>query len=337
MSLTGNLETFELSSLLRMLAYEQRTGRLVIKSETNTIQIFFHDGDIVFATETRKNNRLGELLKESGYISQGVLDECLTLSFKNKERLGKTLVEQGYISLERLNKFLLKQAENTVYNVLLWDAGQFEYVDAPLNLKGAIEYKLDTMNILLEASRRIEEIGVLKKQIPGDPAIPKISGQTGGSGEIKLKADEWRLLSLINGKSTVRQVFDKSGFDDFTAYQILNSLVSSGRIEISQPRTLAELEKEVVKQIQGIDAGQFRWALDNLGLKRSSMLRVALTRIFREAVNENQIRAAAEKEAGKIKSSKAEKIALNKIREENQVPYMKDIIELLWQAVNQAG
>ena len=337
MSLTGNLETFELSSLLRMLAYEQRTGRLVIKSGTNTIQIFFHDGDIVFATETRKNNRLGELLKESGYISQEVLDECLTLSFKKKERIGKTLVEQGYISLERLNKFLLKQAENTVYNVLLWDAGQFEYVDAPLNLKGAIEYKLDTMNILLEASRRIEEIGVLKKQIPGDAAIPKISGQTGGGGEIKLKADEWRLLSLINGKSTVRQVFDKSGFDDFTAYQILNSLVSSGRIEISQPRTLAELEKEVVKQIQGIDAGQFRWALDNLGLKRSSLLRVALTRIFREAVNENQIRAAAEKEAGKINPSKGEKIALNKIREENQVPYMKDIIELLWQAVHQAG
>jgi hypothetical protein len=320
-----------------MLAYEQRTGRLVIKSETDTIQIFFHDGDIVFATETRKNNRLGELLKESGYISQEVLDECLTLSLKNKERLGKTLVEQGYISLERLNRFLLKQAENTVYNVLLWDAGQFEYADAPLNLKGAIEYKLDTTNILLEASRRIEEMGILRKQIPSDAAIPQISGQTGGRGEIKLKADEWRLLSLINGKSTVRQIFDKSGFDDFTAYQILNSLISSGRIAITQPRTLAELEKEVVNQIQGIDAGQFRWALDSLGLKRSSPLRVALTRIFREAVNENQIRAAAEKEAGKINQSEAEKIALTKIREENQVPYIKDIIELLWQAVHQAG
>ncbi|MFP4531597.1 MAG: DUF4388 domain-containing protein [Desulfobacterales bacterium] len=337
MSLTGNLETFELSALLRMLAYEQRTGRLVIKSETNTVQVFLHDGDIVFATETRKNNRLGELLKENGLISQQVLDECLTLSLKKKERLGKTLVEQGYLSLERLNAFLLKQAENTVYNVLLWGTGKFEYVDAPLNLKGAIEYKLDTMNILLDASRRIEEMGILKKQIPSDAAIPKISGQTGGRGEIKLKADEWRILSLINGQSTVRQIFDKSGFDDFTAYQILNSLISSGRIEISQPRTPAELEKEAVKQIQGIDAGQFRWALDNMGLKRSSLLRIALSRIFREAVNENPIRAVAEKEAGKINQSKEEKTALNKIREENQVPYMKDIIELLWQAVNQAG
>ncbi|MDZ7832398.1 MAG: DUF4388 domain-containing protein [Desulfobacterales bacterium] len=337
MSLTGNLETFELSALLRMLAYEQRTGRLVIKSETNTVQVFLHDGDIVFATETRKNNRLGELMKENGLISQQVLDECLTLSLKKKERLGKTLVEQGYLSLERLNAFLLKQAENTVYNVLLWGTGKFEYMDAPLNLKGAIEYKLDTMNILLDASRRIEEMGILKKQIPSDAAIPKISGQTGGRGEIKLKADEWRILSLLNGQATVRQIFDKSGFDDFTAYQILNSLISSGRVKVRQPRTLAELEEAVIRQIQGIDAGQFRWAMDNMGLKRSSLLRIALSRIFREAVNENPIRAVAEKEAAKINQSKEEKMALNEIREENQVPYMKDIIELLWQAFNQAG
>jgi len=332
MSLTGNLETFEFSSLLRMLAYEQRTGRLVIKSDTNTVQIFLHDGDIVFATETRKNNRLGELLKENGLISQEVLEECLTLSLQKKERLGKTLVDRGYITLEKLNAFLLKQAENTVHNVFLWDAGKFEYVDAPLNLKGAIEYKLDTMNILLEASRRIEEMGILKKQISSDGAIPKMSGQTGGSGEIKLKADEWRLLSLINGEATVRQIFDKSGFDDFTAYQILNSLISSGRVEISQSRTPAELAKAVVKQIQGIDSGQFRWALDNAGLKRSSLLRVALTRIFREAVNGSQLLPAAEKEAQKISQFAKEKAALAKLREQNYVPFMKDIIELLWQS-----
>lgn len=336
MSLTGHLQTFELSSLLRMLAYEQRTGKLVIKSQSNTVQIFLHEGDIVFATETKKNNRLGELLKEGGYISQSVLDECLTLSLKNKERLGKTLVDQGYISLENLNAFLLRQAENTVYNVLLWAAGEFEYTDTQFNLKGAIEYKLNMMNILLEASRRIEEVRVLKKQIPSESAIPKISEHAGRGGEIKLKADEWQILSLINGNATVRQILDKSGFDDFAAYKILNSLISSGKIEIRHPRAPAELAAATVKQIRNVDSRQFRWALDSLGLKRSSVLRVALSRIFREAVNDEQIYAAAKTEAEKIRTSAAENTALNNIREENQVPYMKNIIELLWQSVSES-
>lgn len=125
MSLNGNLKTFDLSSLLRMLAFEKRTGKLLLRFGGNTIQIFLHEGDVVYATETRKNNRLGELLKESGYISQKNLEEGLAISLKNKERLGKTLVQQGYFSLEKLNRFLLQQAENIVCRVLLWDAGIF--------------------------------------------------------------------------------------------------------------------------------------------------------------------------------------------------------------------
>ena len=98
MSLKGNIETFRLSSILQMLNYERRTGRLIIRSRDNFIQIFLHEGDIIYATETRKTNRLGDLLKEAGYISQADLDDCLALSHNNNNRLGKTLVQKGYIS-----------------------------------------------------------------------------------------------------------------------------------------------------------------------------------------------------------------------------------------------
>ena len=334
MSIKGNLKTFHLSSLLQMLNYERKTGKLKIKSESNEVEIFLHEGDIVFATETQKTNRLGELLKNSGIISQAVLDECLSLSRKNKQGLGKTLVQEGYLSLGRLNSFLLQQAENTVYNVFLWEDAEFEYQDADLNLKGVIGSKLNTMTILLEASRRIDEIEVLKKQISSESAILKISGNTdNASGEIKLNAEEWRFLSLIDGKSTVRQVFNKSSFDDFTAYKILNSLVSSGRIEISPVMTADELARSALNKIRAVNSRQFREALDKLNLKRSSILRVALSRLFREAVDENQFQAAVDKEAATI-TNPSDKDALNKLREQNRVPFMKEMIEILWQSVN---
>jgi len=336
MTLKGNIETFGLSSILQMLNHEKRTGKLSIKSgsQANTVHIFLHEGDIVYATETKNHNRLGELLKGRGYISDAVLEECLALGSKSKEKLGKILVNRGHISLEKLNEFLLKQAENAVYNVLLWDCGEFEYANAQISMKGAIAYKLDTMFILLEASRRIDEIAILKKQIPSESSIPKIAGHREGSGSIPFKPDEERMLALIDGKSSVRQVFDKSGVDDFRAYNIMNSLISTGTIEIRQPASPAGLAKEVVRQTKGIDSRQIRWALDNLGVQRSSSLRVSLSRVFRDSADDQQLIAAAEKEARKISNS-GEKEALDTLRRENHIPYMKAIIELLWQYANE--
>ncbi len=336
MSLKGNIETFGLSSILQMLNYEKRTGKLSIKSKSqaNTIHILLHEGDIVYATETKNHNRLGELLKGCGYISEAVLEECLELGMKSKEKLGKILVHRGHISREKLNEFLLKQAENAVYNVLLWESGEFEYENAQINMKGAIEYKLDTMFILLEASRRIDEIAILKKQIPSESSIPKIAGHAGGSESIVFTLDEKRMLAIIDGKSTIRQIFDKSGVDDFRAYNMMNSLISTGTIEIRQPASPDGLAKEVVKQTRGVDSRQIRWALDNLGLQRSSSLRISLSRIFRDSADEQQIIAAVKKEARKISNS-GEKAALDKLRKENHIPYMKAIIELLWQSANE--
>ncbi len=333
MSLSGRLEIFDLGSLLRMLTRERRTGRLVLRYGDNTIQVFLYDGSVVYATETRKNNRLGMLLKESGYITQSALDECLALSLKNKERLGKTLVQKGVVSLERLNQFLLRQAENTVYNVLLWDSGGFEYNDVPLNLGGAVEYKLDAVDVLLGASRRIDAIGIIRKMTPGDTDILKIAADMVGDGEIRRNADESKVLALIDGNRSVRQVLDKSGFDELAAYKILYSLISSGKVEISMSKmTPEELAARAVKALGKVDPRQFREALDHLGLKRSSSLRVVLARIFREALSEEQIMTAAKNQALKI-SSPEEKNALRKLREENRVPFFREIIELLCRSV----
>lgn len=333
MSLNGNLKNFDLSSLLKMLTFAKRTGKLLLRLGPNTIQIFLHAGDVVYATETRKNNRLGDLLKESGYISQKNLEECLAISLKNKERLGKTLVQQGYLSLEKLNQFLLQQAENIVCTALVWDAGIFEYSDAKLNLTGAIEYKLDTMHILLGASRRIDKIGTIKKLIPSEADIPKISANTGSGGEIRLNASEWKILALINGNATVRQVFDKSGFDDLSAYKLLYSLIASGKVEISLAMAPAPLAVVAVKKLGEVDPRQFRESLDHLGLKRTNSLRVVLARIFREAISEEHILAAVNKEVQKINNPE-QKNSLRILREESRVPFIREVIELLWQKVH---
>lgn len=333
MSIKGTLDTFDLATLLQMLKYEKKTGRLTIKSKANQVQIFLQEGDIVFATESRKSNRIGLLLMNHGLISRKALDKCLALSRQNNLSIGKVLVQEGYLSPEKLNSFILKQAENSIYNVFLWDCGDFVYSDCDINMKRMAGGKFNTMNILLEASRRVDELDVLKKQIPDDNVVLKRRDEPEEKLESKLNDDEKRFLSLINGYSTVNQLLDETGWDDFTGYKIINSLISAGCIEIVGTMPARELAGQVVIQLRGIDGRQFREALDKLGLKRSSILRVILTRIFREASDKDQLLESVENESQKIAGS-PEEAELYSLKEKTYFPFINSLLGLLYQAVN---
>ena len=90
--------------------------------------------------------------------------------------------------------------------------------------------------------------------------------------------------------------------------------------------------QHALEQLKGIDAGRFRKGLDQLGLPRSSKVRLALTRIFRESDNIEEMLTVVTQEAGIIAKS-ADWRLLKKIRENNDVAYLHIIIELLWKAV----
>jgi len=333
MSIQGNLETFYLSSLLQMLSGERKTGRLKIRSRDNEVQIILHEGDIVFATEKQKNNRIGLLLLNNGLIDEQALDTCLAESRKRQQGIGKTLVQEGHLTLKQLNGFLLEQAKNSLYNVFLWESGEFSYDDQQINLKGMAGQKMGTMNILLEASRRIDELGVLQKQIPDPQAVVKRVQNAGSPVDSGLQPMEQRILALVDGRATVRQILDSTGCDDFTGYKALNSLLSAGHITIIAPMTLEEIARRAVTHLRGIDARQFRETLDSLEVKRSSVLRIALSGLFREAADADQLMAAAEAEAAKI-AGEADRQALRRLREDAQAPFIRFMSELLRQSLD---
>ncbi|MFP4159327.1 MAG: DUF4388 domain-containing protein [Desulfobacterales bacterium] len=328
MSIKGTLETFDLSSLLQMLTSEKKTGRLTIRSDTNQVQIFFRQGDLVFATEKNKSNRIGQLLLNNGLVSRQALDTCLDLSREKKQFIGKTLVENGYLTQAELNAFLLKQAENSIYNVFLWKNAAFAYKDSEIDTRAMAGRKFNTMNILLEASRRIDELEVLKKKIPDDKAVLKCTGRKEKDRKAKLSADEKRVLSLINGYATVGQVLDQTGWDSFSGYKAIYSLVSCGLAEIVSSLPPEELASRAVSQLQGIDGRQFRETLDNMGIKRSSILRVALVRLFRDAADKNQLLDSVRQEAGKVISG-LDSAELDRLRHETSQPFIRVMLELL--------
>ncbi|WP_022663948.1 DUF4388 domain-containing protein [Desulfospira joergensenii] len=231
MNLQGDFEGLTLASILQLLCNDQKTGILAVTRENEESRVFFDQGTIVYATSSMKHARLGFLLRTDGILSSQQLQKCLSFAKGEKVHLGKVLVEKGYISLDTLKKYNTKQVETILYDLLFWEKGKFEYKDARLNLKNMIVTQLNPMKLILEASRRIDELSVFKKVIPSDKVVFRMSGKVQSKDEIKLNANEWRVLSLIDGSRSVRQVVTESGYDEFAVYKIFFSVISSGLIE----------------------------------------------------------------------------------------------------------
>lgn len=145
------------------------------------------------------------------------------------------LVEQGYIPMEQLKEFIRKQVEEIIYDLFFWEIGEFEYKDAKLNLSGMVVTEMDIMSAIMEASRRVDEMSVLRKQIPADTLILKHSRQL-DKDKIELSAQEWDILRLVDGKRTVKQLIEPSDLGEFTVLKILYSLMSSGLVERVEDR-----------------------------------------------------------------------------------------------------
>ncbi|MFW6243626.1 MAG: DUF4388 domain-containing protein [Desulfovibrionales bacterium] len=161
----GNIKTFALTSILQLLSTDRKTGVLELKNQDNAVKIFFSEGTIVYAMGSRKESRIGHILRSRDLISEEQLREGLQLAQQRKHALGKVLVDKGYISIKTLKTILHQQVEDILLELFYWDEGDFEYEDMHINLKAMIVTQINIMSLILEASRRIDEISVLKKNI----------------------------------------------------------------------------------------------------------------------------------------------------------------------------
>ena len=240
MPLKGNLESVFLNSIMQMLSSDEKSGVLEVKNHQKEARIYFQKGDVVFATGSQRKNCLGYHLQSKGTISREKLHECLEASQKEKKALGKVLIDKGYITAEKLEQIVHDQIHEVIFDLLIWKEGDFEYKNAKLNPRDMTDTRLKVVAVLLEASRRIDEMSVLHKYIPDDTIVFRTTATVQDTTQIKLDAAEWKVMWLIDGTRSVRQLIDEYGFDEFHAYKTLHALLSAGLIEICRARSAGE-------------------------------------------------------------------------------------------------
>ncbi len=240
MALEGNLETFYLSSLFQLLSNDKKTGNLRITHDDDVVTVHFCEGTIVSATSSDNEKHLGYLLRSEGVIGSMELEKHLQIARNRKERLGKVLVDECFISKEELDKFVRMQVENILFTLFHWIQGKFRFEECAVSAAEATDTQFETMGLILEASRRVDEMSVLEKQIPAKDQVLRYTADAASANrQTTLNNQENAVLRLVNGMNTIKEIIYQSGYDEFTAVKALYTLLSAGIIDVKEKIALS--------------------------------------------------------------------------------------------------
>src|SRR5690606_8846352 len=232
MAIKGSLREASLADVVQLIFLGRRTGCLSVASERNFASIWFDEGWVIFASLLARADRLGERLVASGRLQQDALDEAIAAQAAVPgRRLGEVLVQLGHLRREELEAELRRQVEETVYTLFGWTSGTFSFEAGVMPEDEVTTVRLNPEGLLLEGARRVDEAGVIAKKIPSLDAVYGLDeSDRAGDGDDSLVEAERRVLPLLDGRNTVRQVVDASGMSEFEVSRILYGLLSAGRI-----------------------------------------------------------------------------------------------------------
>lgn len=259
-----------IADILQWLSLGNKTGTLTIINQNVIKKIYFRDGKIISASSNDKREYLGAYLINNGLIDEETLKKSLETHKKRKEILGRYLVKEGLIDEETMIDILKTKVEETIYNLFLWDNGEFQFYDNELPEKTIFPITIGIDWIIMEGIRRVDEFNEIKSIFTNtnivfqqDPSIVQDTDQ-------KTPLHE-QVLSMINSENSIDDILENIVASDYEIMTILYRYydkkylkIIGEKIVIDEPEDsdLSAINELMEKGLEAHRAGNLDEAID---------------------------------------------------------------------------
>src|SRR5690606_36731943 len=207
----------------------QKTGCLSVTDRSNLGQIYFDQGRITYACVVNRRDRLADLLVRDGIITQDQLRSALEQQSRNPDlRLAEILVERRLVRPEQLEGYVRREVEEAVYHLFTWSQGTFFFEANKRPPEGEPLTSINPEGLLLEAARRVDEWSLIAKKIPSLDLIFEADQERVRSAGVELTPEQERVLPLLDGTRTLRQIADQTGLVEFDVGKAVFGLLQAG-------------------------------------------------------------------------------------------------------------
>jgi hypothetical protein len=241
MALKGNLRDFSTTQLLNLVNLARKTGTLTIQARKTRSRLCFREGKLVYATLDGQDDHLAVMLQRAGKITE---EQARAIQgraeAKNDKQLGLLLINAGYVSQDDVVRSVRNYILNNVYPLFTWSEGAFQFESNVLPFEDRITIPINLENVIMEGSRRLKEWEHLQAEMPDlNVALRFADRPDVNMRDINLSVEEWRVVSFINPRNTVRQIAQYNNMSDFQIRKIVYGLLQAGLVELVRPEGAA--------------------------------------------------------------------------------------------------
>jgi hypothetical protein len=238
--ITGNLKTMQLSELLQWLSIGQKTGTLLIDGHGVEKRVYFQNGRINSSSSSDQREYLGHFLVSHGYITEEELKMAMEVQEESNILLGRILVMINAISETDLLRLMHKKAEESIYDIFLWEEGNFEFADGELPELKMVPLSLDVTGIIMEGLRRYDEWKLIRLRVPDKNVIPAIVKPL----SLETLSDREKLIMpYIDGRRSVEAIALQTHNAEFNVARLVFEGLRAGTMALAE--TVPEERKAV--------------------------------------------------------------------------------------------
>jgi hypothetical protein len=237
MALKGNLRDFTITQLLNLINLAKKTGTLVIEGSNETALVSFREGKLAYSQMGNMENGLASVLYRSKKLTsaQHKIIKERTAHMSDKE-LGLLLINANYLTQEDILASLQAEFVGILHRLFTWVEGLFRFENNALPPEDKITLRIGLENIIIEGSRQLREWEQLQDEIPSLEVALKFTDRPAANlKNINLSVEEWRVVSYINPKNSIRQIANTTKMGDLAIRRIVYGLLQAGIIELVRP------------------------------------------------------------------------------------------------------
>ena len=241
MALQGNLRDFSVTQLLNLVNLANKSGALLIQGPNEGARLIFRQGKLAYAQlasdQDGLQGSLPSVLHRAEKINNAQLNTLrLRAAGMSDKELGLLLINAGYVTQQDILESLQSYFVEIVQQLFTWVEGHFKFDPAQDVPENKIPVRIALENLIMEGSRQTHEWEQLNSEIPNlDMALAFTDRPGVNLKKVNLNVEEWRVVSYINPKNSIRKIAKASKMNDLEIRRIVYGLMQAGLVKLIRP------------------------------------------------------------------------------------------------------
>ena len=150
--------------ILRKVLKERLSGELIVRGDSFVKNIYFIDGNLIFARTTVIQERLGEILFKIGKIDSSQFKHVLGLIEKQTQKIGEILIQNRILTQQEVTSALYYQMRTIIISTFLISQGEWDFHEKTPEIPDDSYFKIELPDIIVEGVERTDNISFFKNR-----------------------------------------------------------------------------------------------------------------------------------------------------------------------------